>query len=85
MNKLYLLAYKRVLHRLAAQEARSANLASVLEQNSIKPIGSHLFRRFPKDEIKNFVANPCPVTKYPVPNAVWSQSRASRSYGPPNP
>lgn len=49
MNKIYSLAYKRILASLSAQEITPANVGTVLSNNNIKPVGAFIYHRLPRD------------------------------------
>jgi hypothetical protein len=61
MNRLYTLAFKRILASLSAESFGPKNTASVLESQNVKQIGSFVFHKLPRDEMRNFIKNPCPV------------------------
>lgn len=63
MNKLYSIAYRRLLKSISATEINSTNIQNVLDANNIKQTGSYMLYRFPRTELKTFVKNPCPVQK----------------------
>lgn len=63
MNKLYSVAFRRLLKGLSATEITTNNIQNVLDTNNIKPTGSYMLYRLPRHELKIFVKNPCPVQK----------------------
>lgn len=63
MNKLYSIAFRRLLKHVSATEINSTNIQSVLDANNIKQTGSYMLYRLPRNELKVFIKNPCPVQK----------------------
>lgn len=64
MNKLYSIAFKRIIASLGGQEITSTNVETILNDNKIKPLGSFIYTQFPKTEFREFLKVPCPVEKY---------------------
>lgn len=45
MNRLYSIAFKRILTALNSQDINPSNVDALLDSNKIKPIGSFVFHR----------------------------------------
>lgn len=45
MNRLYSIAFKRILASLNAQEITPANVDTTLQDNKVKPAGSYVYHR----------------------------------------
>lgn len=79
MNKLYSLAFKRILNALSVQELKPGAVAPVLENNKIKPVGNFIYYRLPREDIRCFIKTPCAVPKYTQFYLVSKENKAKRS------
>lgn len=64
MQKLYAVAYQRILNRLGQEALSPSRLPLILSDNNIREAGDFIYHRMPREELRQFIKNPCPVTSY---------------------
>jgi hypothetical protein len=70
MNKLYSIAFKRLLSNLTDPNLTPSTILNTLSANNIQPTPNYLLHRLPKEDLKDFLKHPCPIAKYSLPYLV---------------